>query len=84
LTLRAARALAAADLLIADEGAEPQVLALARRDAERQEPQSPARLASLVAEGRRVVRLITGTAWRQELAALEAAGVAAEVLPIAS
>jgi len=83
LTLRAARALAAADLLIADEGAEPQVLALARRDAERQEPQSPARLASLVAEGRRVVRLITGTAWRQELAALEAAGIPAEVLPIA-
>jgi hypothetical protein len=40
-------------------------------------------LAELAAEGRRVVRLIAGVAWRQELAALEATGALAEVLPIA-
>jgi precorrin-2 dehydrogenase/sirohydrochlorin ferrochelatase len=40
-------------------------------------------MGALAAQGRRVVRLITGTAWRQELAALDAAGVLTEVLPIA-
>jgi precorrin-2 dehydrogenase/sirohydrochlorin ferrochelatase len=80
LTLRAARALAAADVLVLDKDAHPEVVALARRDAERRGAQDMARLAS---EGLRVVRLITGTAWRQELAALDAAGVLTEVLPIA-
>jgi precorrin-2 dehydrogenase/sirohydrochlorin ferrochelatase len=42
------------------------------------------RLAALAGEGRRVVRLIVGVAWRHELAALDAAGVQTEVLPIAS
>ena len=40
LTLRAARALAAADVLVCDEDAHADVLALARRDAERTGPQS--------------------------------------------
>jgi precorrin-2 dehydrogenase/sirohydrochlorin ferrochelatase len=83
LTLRAARALAAADVLVADKGAHAQVLALARRDAERRPPQGAEALAALAAEGRRVVRLVAETGWRQELAALDAAGVPAEVLPIA-
>lgn len=83
LTLRAARALAAADVLVVDEAAHPEVLALARRDAERRAPASVEDLAELAAEGRRVVRLIAGVAWRQELAALEATGALAEVLPIA-
>ena len=83
LTLRAARALAAADILIPDEGAHAEVLALARRDAERRPPQGPEALAALAADGRRVARLIVGTAWRQEVAALDAAGVLTEVLPIA-
>jgi precorrin-2 dehydrogenase/sirohydrochlorin ferrochelatase len=83
LTLRAARALSAADVLVCDEGADAEVLALARRDAERTGPQSPAHLAQLAAQGLRVARLITGTAWRTELAALAEAGVETEVLPIA-
>jgi precorrin-2 dehydrogenase/sirohydrochlorin ferrochelatase len=83
LTLRAARALAAADVLVADAGAHPEVLALARRDAERRGPAGVQELAGIAAAGRRVVRLIVGTAWRQELAALEAAGAPSEILPIA-
>ena len=83
LTLRAIRALAAADLLVADAGAHPEVLALARRDAERRPPQGSEALAALAADGRRVVRLIVGTAWRRELADLDVAGVLTEVLPIA-
>jgi len=83
LTLRAARALAAADVLVCDEAAHAEVLALARRDAERTGPQAPERLAELAAQGLRVARLITGAAWRGEQAALDAAGVDTEVLPIA-
>jgi siroheme synthase len=84
LTLRAARALAAADLLVCDEGAHPDILALARREAERLSPQPVARLAELAAEARRVGRQVTGSGWRTEQAALTAAGVETEVLPIAS
>lgn len=84
LTLRAARALAAADVLIPDAGAHPDVVSLARRDAERRSPEGADQLAALAGEGRCVVRLIVGTGWRQEVAALDAAGVLAEVLPIAS
>lgn len=84
LTLRAARALSAADVLVCDAGAHDDILALARRDAERTGPQSAEHLAELAAQGLRVARLITGTAWRTELTALEAAGVETEVLPIAS
>ena len=84
LTLRAARALAAADVLVCDADVHTEVLELARRDAERTGPQTPERLAELAAQGQRVARLIVGTAWRTEQAALEAAGVETEVLPIAS
>lgn len=83
LTLRAARALAAADVLVCDDGSHAEVLNLARRDAERLPVQQPERLAALAAEGRRVARLIVGSRWRAEQAALEAAGVETEVLPIA-
>jgi precorrin-2 dehydrogenase/sirohydrochlorin ferrochelatase len=84
LTLRAARALAAADVLICDPDVDTDVLSLARRDAERLEGQSAERIGDLTAQGLRVARLITGTGWRTEQASLEAAGVATEVLPIAS
>jgi precorrin-2 dehydrogenase/sirohydrochlorin ferrochelatase len=83
LTLRAARALAAADVLVCDEATHPDILALARRDAERTPPQTVEHLAALAARGLRVARLITGTAWRGEQAALTDAGVDTEVLPIA-
>lgn len=84
LTLRAVRALAAADVLVCDPDTHTHVLALARRDAERADGRSVAQLCELAAEGLTVARLITGSAWRTEQAALEAAGVATEVLPIAS
>lgn len=84
LTLRAARALSSADVLVCDPDAHADVLALARRDAERLPPQTPAALADLAAEGLTVARLITGSAWRTEQAALAAAGVTTQVLPIAS
>ncbi|THD60630.1 NAD(P)-dependent oxidoreductase [Phenylobacterium sp.] len=83
LTLRAARALAAADVLVCDEAAHADVLALARRDAERSGPQSADHLGQLTAQGLRVARLVTGTGWRSEQAALEAAGIETDVLPIA-
>jgi precorrin-2 dehydrogenase/sirohydrochlorin ferrochelatase len=83
LTLRAARALAAADVLACDAEAHRDVLALARRDAERLEAPSAERLAALVAEGLTVARLVTDPAWRAEQAALAEAGVTTEVLPIA-
>ncbi len=84
LTLRAARALAAADVLVCDPEADEEVLGLARRDAERLTPQGSERLAELAAQGRRVARLIVGTGWRAEHAALDSAGVDVEILPIAS
>jgi precorrin-2 dehydrogenase / sirohydrochlorin ferrochelatase len=83
LTLRAARALSAADILVCDAGAHDEVLALARRDAERAGPQAPERLAELAGQGLRVARLIVGAGWRSEQVALDAAGVETEVLPIA-
>ena len=83
LTLRAARALAAADVLICDGGVHPEVLALTRRDAERLPLQSPERLAQMAGEGLRVARLVVDPDWRGEHAALTTAGVDVEVLPIA-
>ncbi|MFN3583976.1 bifunctional precorrin-2 dehydrogenase/sirohydrochlorin ferrochelatase [Phenylobacterium sp.] len=83
LTLRAARALAAADVLACDADAHADVMMLARRDAERLEGVPVEALIDLARDGRRVARLVTGTAWRTEQAALDAAGVDTEVLPIA-
>ena len=84
LTLRAARALASADVLVCDPDAHAEVVALARRDAERLGPRSLAELRDLVAEGLRVARLIVDPAWRTEQAALDAAGITTDVLPIAT
>jgi precorrin-2 dehydrogenase/sirohydrochlorin ferrochelatase len=80
LTLRAARALAEADILIADEDAAPEVLALARRDAERRAAADPPSLTALAQEGLRVVRVITAAPEAEALKALKAAGVAVEVM----
>jgi len=84
LTLRAARALAAADILVVDPDAHPEILGLARRDAERLSDKTAEDLAELAGRGLRVARLIVGPGWRHELAPLDAAGVETEVLPIAS
>ncbi len=84
LTLKAARALATADVLVCDPQAHADVLALARRDAERLGPRTLIELGEMAAEGLRVARLICSPAWRTEQAGLEAAGVPTEILPIAS
>lgn len=84
LTLRAARALAMADVLVCDPDAHADVLALARRDAGRLDGRTADQLAELAGEGLTVARLVTGTGWRTEQAALDARGVSTEVLPIAS
>jgi precorrin-2 dehydrogenase/sirohydrochlorin ferrochelatase len=85
LTLRAAQALASADILVVDEGACAEVLALARRDAERLATAEVdvERLAGLAARGLRVARLVTAAGWRAELEALLALGVEAHAAPIA-
>ena len=57
ITLRALRALGAADLLVVEPGANPDIVAMARRDAERLDAPAEKRLAELVAAGKRVVRL---------------------------
>jgi precorrin-2 dehydrogenase/sirohydrochlorin ferrochelatase len=85
LTLRASRALAAADILSADADADPEVLGLARRDAERLAPEeaSPERMVALAGAGLRVVRVITGPVAHADALALAAAGAAVEVLSAA-
>jgi len=81
LTVRATRALAAADLLIIEPGVDPEVAALARRDADRlsSDDAAPARLIDLVGQGLRVVRLVAGPAPAADLRALREAGVTVQV-----
>lgn len=83
LTLKAGRALAEADVLVCDPGVDPNVVALARRDAERMAPESvsPERLKAMVEDGLRVVRLTEGRVPTDDLAA---AGVTVEILPAAN
>jgi precorrin-2 dehydrogenase/sirohydrochlorin ferrochelatase len=85
LTLRASRALAAADVLVADPGANPEILSMARRDAERRTPSevSGEAMAELARSGQRVVRVLAGPAPLAEVQALAAAGVVVEVLAVA-
>ncbi|WP_411289391.1 NAD(P)-dependent oxidoreductase [Phenylobacterium sp.] len=83
LTLKASRALAAADVLAVDPGINAEVLNLARRDAERIIP-AVDRLIQMAQQGLQIVRLIRGPAPPRELQALAQAGVATEVLPVAS
>ena len=79
LSLRAVRALAAADQIAADPGVDAAVLDLARRDAERIAPQAAAAAAQA---GLAVVRIVAGAPTPAELAAL--AAVAVEILPVAA
>jgi precorrin-2 dehydrogenase/sirohydrochlorin ferrochelatase len=86
LTLRASRALGAADVLVLDSDAEPEVVKMARRDVERLDPsQADAdHLVQLAREGRQIVRLITHAVDPALVHALTQAGVAVEVLPAAT
>jgi precorrin-2 dehydrogenase/sirohydrochlorin ferrochelatase len=82
LTLRAVRALSAADVLVADDGADPDVLAMVRRDVRRLSPDEAGadRLVELAGEGRQIVRLIAAPVDPAVIQALTAAAVAVEVL----
>lgn len=82
LTLRAVRVLAGADVVVADDAADPQVVALARRDAERLAPlaATPERMIELAKAGQRVVRVIAGPVTPSVLKALTAAGVRVDVI----
>ncbi|ARS69197.1 siroheme synthase [Sinorhizobium meliloti] len=91
LTLKAVRALQAADVILFDEWIPDDVLELARREA-RRVPVTPSAkgrsrdIAALVGEGKRVVRLrsrnpmaLAGAV--EEIAALEGLGVPVEIVP---
>lgn len=82
LTLRAVRALGAADVLIADEGADPEVLTMARRDVHRLDPvaTSAEALIALAQEGKQIVRLVVSPVDPAVVQALGAAAVAVEVI----
>ena len=83
LTLKAVRALASADVLVCDPDINPDVLALARRDAERLAPASVAQMRQWTLSGQLVIRLVGAGDWRAEQAGLNAAAVRTEVLPVA-
>ncbi|WP_397404648.1 NAD(P)-dependent oxidoreductase [Phenylobacterium sp.] len=83
LTLKAVRALASADVLVCDPDINPDVLALARRDAERLDPASVAQMQQWTLSGQLVIRLVGAGDWRAEQALLGAAAVRTEVLPVA-
>jgi len=82
LTLRALRALGAADVLVADEGADPEIMTLARRDAQRLDPAQVGAetLVALAQEGKQIVRLIVAPVDPAIVQALAAASVAVEVI----
>lgn len=82
LTLRALRALGAADVLISDEGVDPEVATMARRDVQRLDPAetSGEKLIELAREGKQIVRLIAAPVDPAVVQALAAASVAVEVL----
>ncbi|PJR16611.1 siroheme synthase [Sinorhizobium meliloti] len=91
LTLKAIRALQAADVILFDEWIPDDVLELARREA-RRVPVAPSAkgrnrdIAALVGEGKRVVRLRSGNPMAlagavEEIAALECLGIPVEIVP---
>ncbi len=85
LTLRAVRALSSADVVAADEGVSAQVLAYARRDAQRLAPGFTAdAVAALALAGQQVARVLAGPLDPAELATLSAAGAVLEALPVAA
>jgi precorrin-2 dehydrogenase/sirohydrochlorin ferrochelatase len=82
LSLRATRALSAADVLVADADVDPQILTMVRRDVHRMDPGevSPEQLIQLATEGRQIIRLITAPVEPALVHALTSAGVSVEVL----
>jgi precorrin-2 dehydrogenase/sirohydrochlorin ferrochelatase len=82
LTLAAGRALAAADVLAADDGVDPEVLGLARRDAERlgADQAGPEQLSDLTLRGLHVVRITAGAPDPDELRDLAELGVEVQAI----
>ncbi len=82
ITLRASRALAAADVLVIPQNADPEILGMARRDAERLtgEAASPDQLIDLARQGLKVVSLITALPDPAALRAYAESGLAVEVM----
>ena len=84
LTLRAVRALSSADVVAADPGVRAEVLAYARRDAERLGPGFTADMVAALAQaGQQVARVVAGPVNETELAILRGAAVSVEFLPVA-
>jgi len=81
LTLAASRTLAAADVLVLDEGVSPEVVGLARRDADRLTEATPEHLAELAHRGRHVVRVAVGAPKPSELRELAELGVDVQIAP---
>jgi len=85
LTLRSVRALSSADIVAADPGVAAEVLAYARRDAERLAPGFTAeRVAALAQAGQQVARVVAGPVDEIELGILRGAAVTVERLPVAA
>lgn len=82
LSLRATRALSAADVLVADADVDPQIMTMARRDVQRIAPDQATsdQLIQLASEGRQIIRLITGPVEPALVQALTLAGVTVEVM----
>jgi siroheme synthase-like protein len=85
LTLAASRMLAAADVLAPDDGVDAEVLALARRDADRLpgEDANPEQLAEMTRRGLHVVRVTAGEPAPEELRALAELGAEVRTAPVA-
>jgi uroporphyrin-III C-methyltransferase/precorrin-2 dehydrogenase/sirohydrochlorin ferrochelatase len=86
LTLKAVRALQAADVIFFEAGVSGEVLELARREAQRlpagrDRPAAIHRMAALAVSGKRVVHLQRGDVTGRGIEALEAAGVTVEPIP---
>jgi precorrin-2 dehydrogenase/sirohydrochlorin ferrochelatase len=76
------RALGAADVLIPDEGSDPEVMILARRDVHRLDPAEVGAetLVTLAQEGKQIIRLVVAPVDPAVIQALAKASVAVEVL----
>ncbi|HTK33680.1 MAG TPA: bifunctional precorrin-2 dehydrogenase/sirohydrochlorin ferrochelatase [Caulobacteraceae bacterium] len=83
LSLAAVRALAAADRIVAAEDCAPEVLAFARRDAERRQTATAADLAAWAGEGLTVL-YVSQASTQAVLEGLSALGVTVERLPVAT
>ena len=82
ITLRASRALASADVLVIPPDADPEIVGMARRDAERVAPEAatPDHLIDLARQGLKVVSLITVMPQAEALRAYADSGLAVEVM----